>query len=155
MFIEMKRFEKKQPWSFSTAEMKGESILNKIMKISSWKYCKICCRLYSVTKNHWFRHNDRKNSTIFVAEYVALNENFAFAIWRVWPAPNQRTKQALLADSDQHFTYCTRLWSLIHFHLPLPTFKILVTVCFDSSPRILGRGRNTFWTKLAEGRIHA
>lgn len=102
MFIEMKRFEKKQPWSFSTAEMKGESILNKIMKISSWKYCKICCRLYSVTKNHWFRHNDRKISTIFVAEYVALNENFAFAIWRVWPAPKNQAG------------FISRLWSALH-----------------------------------------
>lgn len=149
----MKSFEKKQPWSFSTAEMKGESILNNIMKISSWKYCKICCRLYSVFKNHWFRHNDRQNSTIFVAEYVALNENLLLPYGG--HDPLQRTKQALLADSNQHFTYCTRLWSLIHFHLPLPAFKILVTVCFDSSPRILARGRNTFWAKLTEGRIHA
>lgn len=149
----MKRFEKKQPWSFSTAEMKGESILNKIMKISSWKYCKICCRLYSVTKNHWFRHSDGQNSTIFVAEYVALNENLLLPYGGCDLL--QRTKQALLADSNQHFTYCTRLWSLIHFHLLLPTFKILVTVCFDSSPRILARGRNTFWAKLTEGRIHA
>lgn len=101
-FYKWNASKKKQPWSFSTAEMKGESILNKIMKISSWKYCKICCRLYSVTKNHWFRHNDRKNSTIFVAEYVALNENFAFAIWKVWPAPKNQAG------------FISRLWSALH-----------------------------------------
>ena len=89
-----------------------------------------------------FRHNDRQNSTIFVAEYVALNENLLLRYGGCDTL--QRTKQALLAESNQHFTYCTRLWSLIHFHLLLPTFKILVTVCFDSSPRILARGRNTF-----------